>query len=232
MKIKNIHGWDVTIPEAIELQRRLRERIRLRPLAIKNITHVAGADIAVDTAGNRCVGAVVVLRFPELEIVEAQSALAPMRFPYVPGLLSFREIPVLLEALKKIRTPFQALVCDGQGIAHPRGIGLASHLGLFLEIPTIGCAKSRLIGEFQPPSEEKGSFSALTSDGKRIGSVVRTRTGVKPIFVSPGHLADHASCRRLALACATKYRIPEPTRQAHILAGVKKPAAGSLPASG
>ncbi|MBI4720008.1 MAG: endonuclease V [Chitinivibrionia bacterium] len=231
MKINNIHRWDVSIQEAIELQRRLRERIRLRPLAIKNIAHVAGADIAVDTAEKLCVGAVVVLGFPGLEVVEMRHAQAPMRFPYVPGLLSFREIPVLLDVLKKVETPFEALLCDGQGIAHPRGIGLASHLGLFLGIPTIGCAKNRLIGEFEAPGEEKGSFSALTSGGARIGSVVRTRTGVKPIFVSPGHLVDHASSRRIVLACTKRFRIPEPTRRAHILAGGKKPAGEQPPAS-
>jgi deoxyribonuclease V len=232
MKINNIHGWNMAIPEAIDLQRRLRERILLRPLKIDSISHVAGADIAIDKAGNRCVGVIVVLSFPELVLVEVREAWAAMRFPYVPGLLSFREIPVLLEALKKIRTPFQALLCDGQGIAHPRGIGLASHLGLFIDTPTIGCAKSRLIGEFDPPGEEKGSFARLTFKGKRVGSVVRTRSGVRPIFVSPGHLADHASSRRIALACAKGYRIPEPTRQAHIHAGMKKPAGKSPPAHG
>lgn len=226
MKIDPIHSWKLTVEGAVDLQHRLRERLRRRPVRLGSIHRIAGADIAIDTGRGECVGAVVVLGFPSLEPVEIQTDRAALSFPYVPGLLSFREIPVLLGALRKIETPFDVMLCDGQGIAHPRGIGLASHLGLFINTPTIGCAKSRLVGEHAPVGIEKGSFAPLTYRGTRVGSVVRTRTGVKPLFISPGHLVDQASSRRIVLSCVSRFRLPEPTRQAHIAAGTqKKPAA-------
>lgn len=227
MKIDPVHSWNLTIEEAIDLQHRLRDRLRRRPVRLASIRRVAGADIAIDTGRGECIGAVAVLGFPELDLVEIQTARAPLSFPYIPGLLSFREIPVLLRALEKIETPFDVMLCDGQGIAHPRGIGLASHLGLFINRPTVGCAKSRLVGEHAEVGIEKGNFAPLRYRGMRVGSVVRTRTAIKPLYISPGHLADQASCRRIVLACVSRFRLPEPTRQAHIAAGAqKKPAAG------
>jgi deoxyribonuclease V len=225
MKINSIHSWNLTIEEAVALQRRLQLRLRHGSVALQSIRHIAGADISLAIEMDVCFGAVAVLSFPALEVVEVRTARAALAFPYVPGLLSFREIPVLLQALKKIETPFEVMLCDGQGIAHPRGIGLASHLGLFIETPTIGCAKSRLVGDHESVGAEKGAFAALTRNGARVGSVLRTRTGVKPLYISPGHLIDQASSRRIALAGVSRYRLPEPTRQAHIAAGnAKKPA--------
>lgn len=223
MKIDPIHPWNLGVKEAIALQKRLRKRLRRRPpLKLGDIATVAGADIAIDSRGTTAIGAVVVLTFPALEPVEARTVRARLAFPYVPGLLSFREIPVLLVALSKIKAEVDVLLCDGQGIAHPRGIGLASHLGLCIGIPTIGCAKSRLVGEHGPVGTERGSFAPLIYRGARVGSVVRTRTGVKPLFVSPGHMIDMASSRRIVLACAPRFRLPEPTRLAHIAAGAAK----------
>jgi deoxyribonuclease V len=150
-----------------------------------------------------------------LTLVETAAAELPLVFPYVPGLLSFREIPVCLEAVKKVQSPVDLWLIDGQGVAHPRRLGLASHLGLFLNTPTIGCAKSRLIGTYDEPKPEKGSFSWLYDKDEKIGAVVRTRTGVKPLFISPGHLCSFEDAIELTLACTTKYRLPEPTRCAH-----------------
>ncbi len=151
----------------------------------------------------------------ELTLVETVTAHMPLVFPYVPGLLSFREMPVCLEAVKKVQTPVDLWLIDGQGIAHPRRLGLASHLGLLLNTPTIGCAKSRLIGTYDEPGAYKGDFSQLYDKDERIGAVVRTRDNVKPLFISPGHLCRFEDAIKFTLACTTKYRLPEPTRLAH-----------------
>jgi len=154
--------------------------------------------------------------------VETRVSVSPATFPYVPGYLSFREIPAVVRCIRKVRTPFDVILCDGQGIAHPRRMGLASHLGLVLDTPSIGCAKSRLVGEHDEPGNRRGEFAKLMDGGERIGSVVRTREKVKPIYVSPGHLVDHPSSRRIAMACVTRYRVPEPTRIADIIAAREK----------
>jgi len=151
----------------------------------------------------------------ELSLVETAGAQLPLSFPYVPGLLSFREIPVCLEAAKKVQTPVDLWLIDGQGLAHPRRLGLASHLGLFLNAPTIGCAKSRLIGTYEEPGKNKGDFSWLYDKEDKIGAVVRTRDNVKPLFISQGHLCSFEDAINYTLACTTKYRLPEPTRIAH-----------------
>jgi len=216
------HAWDLDYHEAVRLQHDLAREIRLRRLPLKSIRRVAGADIAVSKRTGKASGAVVVLEFPSLEPVEERAASITLSFPYIPGLLSFREIPVLLECFREIQSPFDVLLCDGQGIAHPRRFGLASHLGWLLGKPTIGCAKSLLVGEFAELGPGRGDFSPLRHAGKRVGSVLRTQDGVKPLFVSPGQLVDHDSARRIVLACATRYRIPEPTRRADFLAGVEK----------
>ena len=222
MKLYTPHRWDLSYREALRVQEKLSPRVRLRPLRLGAIRYVAGADIALDKPSELGVAAVVVLTFPELEIIEEVTASAPLPFPYIPGMLSFREIPILALCLRKVRAPVDVLLCDGQGIAHPRRFGLASHIGVLLRRPTIGCAKSRLVGEHGAVGRRRGSFAPLVHEGDRVGSVLRTRDGVNPIFVSPGHLVDHASARRIALACAPRYRVPEPTRIADRLAGEEK----------
>jgi deoxyribonuclease V len=222
MRVYPRHGWALSYSEAVALQRELAGEIRLRSLPLRSVRRVAGADIAVSRQSKRAVAAVVVLDFPSLEIVEERVTRGELSFPYIPGLLSFREIPVLIECFRTVETSFDVLLCDGQGIAHPRRFGLASHLGLLLGKPTIGCAKSLLVGEYEAIGGERGDYGPLRYEGKRVGSVLRTRSGVKPIFVSPGHLVDHPSSRRIALVCAARYRIPEPTRRADHLAGEER----------
>ncbi|MBP2680772.1 MAG: endonuclease [Candidatus Krumholzibacteriota bacterium] len=228
MRIYPRHDWDLGYAEAVALQKELAGEVRLRSLPLASVRRVAGADIAVSKAARTAAAAVVVLEFPSLAVVEERVARGALEFPYIPGLLSFREIPVLIECLRKIETPFDALLCDGQGIAHPRRFGLASHLGLILRKPTIGCAKSLLVGEYGAVGESRGDFAPLVCGGKRVGSVLRTQDGVKPIFVSPGHLVDHRSSRRIALLCAARCRIPEPTRRADRLAGEERRRIDSL----
>jgi deoxyribonuclease V len=157
-----------------------------------------------------------------LEVIETRTAVTRLIFPYIPGLLSFREIPSLAACLGKVESKVDVVICDGHGIAHPRGFGLASHLGVLLRAPTVGCAKSLLVGGYEQPGRNRGSYTPLLYEGKRVGSVLRTRDGVKPVFVSPGHLSDQLGSRRLVLACATRYRLPEPTRHADRLAGEAK----------
>jgi deoxyribonuclease V len=165
----------------------------------------------------------VVLSFPALEPVETVTAQRPLTFPYVPGLLSFREAPVCLAAAENVQHPVDLWLIDGQGIAHPRRLGLASHVGLFLDAPAIGCAKSRLTGTYTEPGRDKGCFSDLRDHGETIGAVVRTRTGVRPLFVSPGHRCRLAEAVGYTLACTRRYRLPEPTRLAHqAVTAVKK----------
>ena len=222
MRLYPCHRWDVGYRRATTLQKELSAGVRLQPLSLRKIRRVAGTDIAVSKTTGKGVAAVVVLDFPSLEIVEQRVAVVRLLFPYIPGLLSFREIPALAECLRKVRTSFDVALCDGQGIAHPRGFGLASHLGILLRKPTIGCAKSLLVGDHDESGRRRGDFSPLWYKRRRVGSVLVTRDGVKPVYVSPGHLVDHASSRRIVLACTTRYRIPEPTRQAHLLAGAEK----------
>jgi len=204
---------------------------------------VAGIDCAFSKDGQRIFAAVVVLSLPDLETIETTSASRKVTFPYIPGLLSFREAPVCIAAVEKLRKQPDVFIIDGQGIAHPRRLGLAAHLGLFFDRSTIGCAKSRLIGQFQEPPPQRGSYSLLkdeqitglkTSDERQttndevIGAVLRTRTNVKPVFVSVGHKCRLKDVIEITLACTTKYRLPEPTRLAHQLvsglkSSVKKP---------
>jgi deoxyribonuclease V len=222
MKIEALHSWNVTIEQAKALQVELRERVRFRSLSRSRVRFVAGADIAVGPLRDSLMAAVVVLDFRSLELVETRVVARRLVFPYVPGYLSFREAPAVIACLRRVRTPIDVLVCDGQGIAHPRGLGLASHVGLWAGIPTIGCAKSRLVGSFVEPGARRGSFSSLVYEGERVGSVLRTRDGVKPLFISPGHLVDHEWSMKIVLACGTRYRLPEPSRLAHMAAGEEK----------
>jgi deoxyribonuclease V len=216
--VETLHRWSVSPARAREIQERLRSRVRVRPLR-RRIETVAGADIAIGRESGRAYAAVAVLSYPELKLLEARTHTRPLSFPYVPGLLSFREAPAVLALLRRLRRAPDALICDGQGIAHPLRLGLASHLGIWLNIPTIGCAKSRLVGEHGPVGTERSSRAALTLGGDIVGAVLRTRTDVMPVYVSPGHLIDIEAACDIVLNCCTQYRLPEPIRAAHRLAG-------------
>jgi deoxyribonuclease V len=195
------------------LQTQLSRRvIRKGHVELDMVDTVAGVDSAY-RRGSVC-AAVVVFRFKDLKITEETVAIQPVRFPYVPGLLSFREGPVILEALSRLKKAPDALMFDGQGIAHPRRFGLASHIGLLTDIPAIGCAKTRLVGDYQEPQQTRGSTADLVAAGETIGAVVRTRAGVKPVFVSIGHLMDLNTCVRIVLKFCRGYRLPEPLRRA------------------
>ncbi|NLW85171.1 MAG: deoxyribonuclease V [Phycisphaerae bacterium] len=214
MEIKDLHHWTLTYAEARALQTQLARQVKLRPIG-RSIRSVAGLDCAVDKKAGRILAAVVVMSFPGLQVIETAAACAELTFPYVPGLLSFRESPVCLAAAAKLRTTPDLFLIDGQGIAHPRRLGLASHLGLFLDRPTIGCAKSRLIGTYDEPGPNKGDTSPLCDGDQTLGAVVRTRTGVKPLFISPGHLCTLEDAIFVTLLLTDRYRLPEPTRLAH-----------------
>ncbi|MFP4132050.1 MAG: deoxyribonuclease V [Thiohalospira sp.] len=209
------------IAAARRLQRCLAGRVetadRLGP-----VTRVAGVDVGFEEGGQTARAAAVVLAWPGLETLETAIAREPVRLPYIPGLLSFREVPVIAAALGRLSAPPDLIVCDGQGIAHPRRLGVASHLGLRLGIPTIGVAKSRLIGEHGPVPEERGGRAALTDGDEVIGAVVRTRTGVRPVYVSPGHRVGLETAVAWTLALAPRYRLPETTRRADAAASGKR----------
>lgn len=222
MKIPRLHAWTVSIDKAKALQIELRERLVFHKLLLGTIRTVAGVDIAVSRDAERLIAAAVVMSFPSLEIVETRTATARLAFPYVPGYLSFREVPAIVACLRKVRTPVGALICDGQGIAHPRGFGLACHVGLWTGIPTVGSAKSRLVGAHEDVGPLRGDHANLYYNDEHVGTVLRTRDRVKPLFVSPGHMIDFNSSRKLVLACCTRYRLPEPQRIADILAAEEK----------
>jgi deoxyribonuclease V len=215
-RYEQLHDWTVTPREAIELQKRLRERVTLRPLD-RRIETVAGADISFNKYEPTLYAGIVVLRLPSLEVVEEVGVVSETKFPYVPGLLSFRESPPVLEAWSKLKTEPDAVMFDGQGIAHPRRVGIASHVGLIIERPTLGCAKSVLVGKYEEPPEARGAWTPLVDKGETLGAAVRTKDRVQPIFVSPGHLIDLAGAIELTLQCNGGYRQPEPTRRAHLL---------------
>jgi len=214
MKVEELHRFDLSAPEARRLQEELASRVVAgSALDLSGVRHVAGADVS--TRKDMAYATVVVLEFPRLSLVEVQGFEATLRFPYVPGLLSFREVPSLAGALRKVETRVDALILDAQGLAHPRRMGLASHLGIFLDVPTVGCAKSRLVGTFEEPGRAKGSATDLVHRGEIVGRVLRTREGISPVYVSVGSGIDLKSSVELVLACCTKYRLPETTRQAH-----------------
>jgi deoxyribonuclease V len=218
MQIVNRHSWQVTTAQARAIQTELAREVS-RVGIISAPRFIAGVDISVNRWEKTGTSAVVVLSYPNLEIAEMQAVTDRIEFPYVPGLLSFREAPLILAAFEKITLTPDIVMVDGQGIAHPRRCGIASHLGLLLGIPTIGCAKSRLCGEHEIPGVEAGNHTELIDNGEVIGSVLRTRAGVKPLYVSIGHKIDLASAIRWVMACCRGYRLPEPTRMAHQAAG-------------
>lgn len=213
--------WDVTPREAIALQGELRGMVSLKSLR-KKPRLTCGLDCSISADKKRIYAAAVVFTFPGLELVEEAGAVMEATFPYVPGLLSFREIPVCMAAVGKLKCEPDLYLVDGQGVAHPRRLGLASHLGLCLDKPTVGCAKSRLIGTYAEPGLVKGEWARLYDKAECIGAVVRTRSNTKPLFISPGHLCSFADAIRLTLAHTTLYRLPEPTRIAHQKVGQLK----------
>lgn len=210
----HIHAWDVQPSEAKQLQERLRERIRLQPLATP-VRTIAGADISFNKYSPTLYAGIVVLSLPELHVIEEVCIVAQTHFPYVPGLLSFREIPPLLQAWEQLQTTPDVLMLDGHGIAHPRRFGLACHMGLLTNTPAFGCAKSILVGTHGELLAQRGSCTPLVDKGETVGMVVRSKDRVRPLYVSPGHGIDMETSVSLTLACHGGYRQPEPTRHAH-----------------
>lgn len=214
--------------EAVAIQKSLRQNIVLEN-RFAQLKTVAGVDVSYDLKSNLSHAAVVFMRLDRLEPLISLKAALPTVFPYVPGLLSFREIPVILEALARLPDRPDLLMVDGQGVAHPRRLGIAAHLGLVADIPSIGVAKSRLTGAFTPPGPQKGDYSLLLDRGERIGAVLRSKQNTNPLFISPGHRVDHETAVELTLSCLTRYRLPEPTRMADKLSKTRPAAESSLP---
>ncbi len=214
MKIKSLHSWDISVKEAIMVQVKLRSLLDLKAGPAGPPEKIAGVDVTSDNG--RMIGGVIILRYPGLETIEKKYSVMPVNFPYIPGLLSFREGPVLLESFKNIENIPDVIIFDGHGIAHTRRMGLASHLGIILNRPSIGCAKSVLTGKYQMPGKRKGDYSLLEDDGEILGAALRTKQGVKPVFVSPGHRIDLNTSIRVVLKSLSGYKLPEPTRLAHI----------------
>jgi len=223
VKIKNLHSWSVTPKEAVQIQHELKHRLVHHKINTQ-VDLIAGADAAYDKKAGAVYAAVVVLKANDMEVVDRCWAKDNTVFPYIPGLLTFREGPALLRALEKLKIRPDVILFDGQGIAHPRSMGIAAHMGLHINVPTIGCAKSRLAGEFIYPDEEVGSWSPLVHKDKIIGAVLRTRSGVKPLFISPGNRIDLQSSIAIILQSCKKYRLPEPIRKAHSMCGEIKDA--------
>jgi deoxyribonuclease V len=232
--IKKLHNWNLSYSQAIALQKSLSEKVQMIELKDHPKT-IAGIDCALSKDNQKIIAVAVVLRIQPtqedlwgpvessgFEIIETADAVQKINFPYIPGLLSFREAPVCIAAVEELKNEPDVFIIDGQGIAHPRRFGLACHLGLFFDKPTVGCAKSRLTGSFEEPALEKGSYSPLKDGDEIIGAVVRTRTNVEPVFVSVGNKCLLKDAIKITLDCITKYRIPEPTRLAHQLVSTLK----------
>lgn len=225
MNIPHLHDWNISAAEAIALQKEMATKIDFHsPIDLDAIRLVAGVDTSVKTDPVTSIAisqaAVVVLSYPDMQVVETALAQMPTPFPYIPGLLSFREGPVLETAFAKLQAEPDVLIFDGMGRAHPRRIGIASHMGLWLQKPTIGCGKTLLIGHYTEPPNERGAYSELIDKKEVIGAVLRTKVNVKPVYISPGHLADLATSVELIMRCTSKYRLPDPIRAAHNAAGV------------
>ncbi len=217
MHINPLHDWNLAPQAAIALQKDLASQLIDTPLDLAAIRQVAGVDVSVKN--NVSQAAVVVLTYPDLQLVETVRATLPTTYPYIPGLLTFREGEVLVEAFKQLQHEPDVFIFDGMGRIHPRRMGIAAHLGLWLDKPTIGCGKTHFIGTYAEPNAAAGSYSPLMDGDEQIGVVLRTRTGIKPIYISAGHRMDLSSAVALALACTTQYRLPQPIRQAHNAAG-------------
>jgi len=202
------------VDKAIQFQEALKDRIILKKTFSK-VRTIGGGDVAYSKDGKYCFGAIAVLSFPDMEALDTATAVGKIPFPYIPGLLSFREGPILIKTFKRLKLKPDVMIYDGQGIAHPRGMGLASHMGLWLDVPSIGCAKTSLLDEFISPGPSKGNVESIRWKGKKVGAVLRTRENVKPLFVSPGHRIDLPTSIQLILKSCKGYRFPEPLRKAH-----------------
>jgi len=221
MEVKKLHSWQVSPQKAREIQEKLRNKVVLKSSfkSIGQIRFIAGCDVGYDEKKKRAYGSVVLLTFPELKLVEKKGAMEASEriFPYLPGLLTFREGPVLIAALKKLKRPPDIIIFDGQGIAHPVRFGLATHMGLLLGLPAIGCAKSILYGHYEEPVNLKGAYTFLKDEGGELmGAALRTRKNVKPVFVSQGYRIDLDQALDVILTCCKRERIPEPLRLAHL----------------
>ena len=218
MKISQRHAWPLTVDEAIKIQEKLKDEVITEDKLKEPVQYVAGVDMGFEENGTISRAAVAVLSFPDLQLQETSLARRPTTFPYIPGFLSFREIPAVLDALEKIKIIPDIILCDGQGIAHPRRLGIACHLGLIIDLPTIGVAKSLLVGKHEELPDIRGSWQPLIHRRETIGAVLRTRVGVKPVYVSSGHKVSLPTAIDYVLRCTTKYRLPETTRIADKLA--------------
>jgi deoxyribonuclease V len=229
MQYHDLHAWNVSEAEARRIQHRLRHQVKIGSY-VQQVRYIAGADVSTDRSAPTVYAGVVVLDYTSLDVVERQGVISRTEFPYIPGLLSFREAPALLQAIAQLELTPDVMVFDGQGIAHPRGLGIASHMGLLLDIPTIGCAKSRLIGQYQEPPPERGAYTPLYSTGgTQIGAVLRTKDRTKPVFVSVGHRMELHQAINILLHCDRGYRIPEPTRLADHYVGAMRRARAANP---
>ena len=222
MKIKPLHEWNLSPSQAIELQKQLAFEVIRKDKFTEPIKTVAGIDLGYDIKTDTSRAVVVVLSFPELELIEKSEAILPIQFPYVPGLLSFRETPVAVKALEKLENAPDLILCDGQGIAHPRRFGIACHIGIIADVPTIGVAKSILVGKFENLGETRGSTAPLIHRKEQIGAALRTREKVQPIYISIGHRISLETAVNYVLQCTPKYRLPETTRLADKLASYRK----------
>ncbi|VEP15507.1 Endonuclease V [Hyella patelloides LEGE 07179] len=220
MKINLMDNWATNTAEAKLIQEQLKDRVITQD-ELKTVQYVAGVDVGFQDNYQITQAAVAVLSFPQLELVEKAISQIPTTFPYIPGYLSFREIPAILEALKQLKITPDLILCDGQGLAHPRRFGLACHLGVLLNLPTIGVAKSLFIGEHEELPSEKGSWQPLIDKDETVGLVLRSRTNVRPIYVSIGHKISLPTAKDYVMKCLTKYRLPETTRWADKLASDK-----------
>ena len=221
MRIKNLHRWDISPKKAVKLQRALAQLV-IREDHVRKVKKIAGVDVSCMPDDDTLYAGAVVIDMEKWCIVEAAYDIQKTSFPYIPGLLSFREAPAILGALRKLKATPDVVIVDGQGLAHPRRFGLASHLGVVLDRPTIGCGKSRLVGTYEEPGKKSGAMSNLMDGNEIIGKVLRTRDGVKCVYVSVGHQVTLSAAERLVLACCTRYRLPEPTRLADQLVGRAK----------
>jgi deoxyribonuclease V len=221
MKYHSLHPWDITPRQAMRIQEDLRSRVVLKN-EFGDLKVIAGADVALDKKRGQGYAGAIAYAFPELGEIERQGATGPLHFPYVPGLLAFREAPILLEALEALKVEPDLIIFDGQGRAHPRRMGIATHMGILLDTPTIGCAKSRLIGTHGDVGPEVGDYASLSHENQVVGAVLRTRRGIRPIFVSPGHKIDLPTSIAIIMKCLDGYRVPKPTRKAdHYVGAIK-----------
>lgn len=215
MNIPLLHPWKVSPAEAIQIQEKLRKRLRLRPPKTRLKT-VAAGDVAYSREDDMTYAAFLLFTYPDLNFLESASAKGRASFPYIPGFLTFREAPILLKAFSRLKTRPDLILIDGQGIAHPRFMGIAAHIGLILNLPAIGCAKSRLIGTHEKLAPDRGKTVPLLVGDRTAGMVLRTRAGVKPVYVSPGYKMNMETSVKIVLSLCRGYRIPEPLRQAHM----------------